>query len=266
MKASFRNSGLALALVLEIIALALTIGADKSKRIFAFNSVSQVLSRVYTVSFQVQNYFYLAKENRKLIEANRELLANKVNCHKLNDTIYSLIFANVVKNSINHANNLLIISAGSEQGVEPEDGVISASGNIVGMVISVEKNYSSVLSVLNNITSISVLHKKTNTMGELTWENIKSPRYMSLSGIPTYVNVAVGDTIITSGYSQIFPKGITVGTVYSIKKTRTSNTYDIKVLLAEDMSSLQYVFVVKNHDKKQIKAALEKANKILSLE
>ncbi len=266
MKQRVGNTGFALALILEILAIVLTVSADKSKRVFTLNTFSQVISRMYTISFNIRNYFYLGQENEKLISANKQLLTRSFNCQKLNDTIYDLVLANVVKNSVNRANNLLIISAGERQGVKPEDGVISASGNIVGTVISVGKNYSSVLSVLNKISSISVLHEKTNTMGVLSWEDVTTPRYMALSGIPIYIPVHVGDTIITSGYSQIFPKGVVVGTVASVKKTGRSNSYDIKVLLAEDFNRLNHVFVIKNGSKEEIKQIEKEANKILGLE
>ncbi len=255
--------GLALALVLELVALVLTVSANKSKRIFVVNSINQVVSKAYNYVFSLNNYFYLKTENKKLIKSNQEFLTKQFNCKRLRDTIYSLVYADVVKNSINRANNLLIISAGANQGIKPGDGVISDNGTIVGTVLAVGKNYSSVLSILNQMSSISVLHKKSKTLGELSWADVTSPIFMILDDIPTYIPVSVGDTIITSGYSLIWPKGLFVGTVYSVKKSKTAYRYKIKVRLASDMSRLQHVFVIKNRDKPEIEKVLAQAQKII---
>ena len=254
---------LALALVLELVALVFTISANKSKRIFVVNSVNQVVSKAYNYVFSLNNYFYLKTENKKLIKSNQQLLTKEFNCKKLNDTIYNLVYADVVKNSINRANNLLVISAGANQGIKPGDGVISDNGTIVGTVLAVGKNYSSVLSILNQMSSISVLHKKSQTLCELSWTDVATPIFMNLEGIPTYVPVKVGDTIITSGYSLIWPKGLFVGTVYSVRKSKTAYRYKIKVRLASDMSRLQHIFVIKNRDKTQIEQVLAQAQKII---
>ncbi len=254
-----------LAIFLEIIALILTIGANKDKKIFTLNSWNHIVSKAYTAIFKIQNYFYLKQENRQLIESNKKLLRKALNCRKLSDTIYNLIYADVIKNSVDNPNNLMVISAGANQGVQPGDAVVSVNGNAVGTVIAVSSNYSSVLSLLNKFTSLSVLHKKTNTLAELVWENISSPRFMNINNIPIYIPVHKGDTIVTSGYSQIFPKGLVVGTIYSFKRSKTSYAYEITVLLSEDFRRLQHVFVIKNRDKNEILNVIEKANKILSL-
>lgn len=256
---------LTLAIFLEILALVLTIGANKDKKIFTLNSLNHIVSQAYRAIFKVQNYLYLKHENQQLIESNKKLLQKALNCRKLNDTVYNLIFAEVIKNSVDNPNNLMVISAGSNQGVEAGDAVVSVNGNAVGTVIAVSQNYASVLSILNQFTSLSVLHKKTNTLAELVWEDISSPRFMIINNIPIYIPVHKGDTIITSGYSQIFPKGLVVGTVYSISKSKISYAYRIKVLLSEDFRRLQHVFVIKNKSKSEIVQVIEKANKILSL-
>lgn len=256
---------LTLAIFLEILALVLTIGANTDKKIFTLNTLNHIVSQAYTAVFKVQNYLYLKHENQQLIQSNKKLLQQALNCRKTNDTVFNLIYAEVVKNSVDKPNNLMVISAGANQGVEPGDAVVSVSGNAVGTVIAVSANYSSVLSLLNQFTSLSVLHKKTNTLAELVWEDISSPRFMYINNIPVYIPVNKGDTIVTSGYSQVFPEGLVVGTVYSVRKSKISYAYRIKVLLSEDFRRLQHVFVIKNKDKKEISRVIAEANKILSL-
>jgi rod shape-determining protein MreC len=257
------SQGIILFILLEILAIALTIASNKSKRIFVINGISKIFANAYSWSFSIQNYFSLKKENIKLLKSNQTFILQKLNCKKTSDTIYSLVLANVIKNSINHSNNLLIISAGKNQGIKPQDGVISAQGYAVGTVISCGKNYSAVLSLLNKTTAISVLHKPSNTFAILKWNGV-SPLFATVENIPTYIKLHIGDSIVTSGYSTIFPKGILVGTVASFSKNSHYNTYKIKVKLAEDFRRLQYVFVIKNKDKPQILSLIKKAETIIN--
>jgi rod shape-determining protein MreC len=56
----------------------------------------------------------------------------------------------------------------------------------------------------------------------------------------------VGDTVVTSGYSNIFPEGIMIGTIKQFDVESGTNFYNIKVELSTDFKTLKYVEVVKN--------------------
>ena len=67
-----------------------------------------------------------------------------------------------------------------------------------------------------------------------------------LEAIPKHVRVERGDTLITTGYSAIYPSGIVVGTVESATLEPGNNFYTITVLLNNDLANVQYVMIVKN--------------------
>ena len=69
---------------------------------------------------------------------------------------------------------------------------------------------------------------------------------MHLNGIPFHVELAVGDTVVTSSYSSAFPEDIMLGTVYSIDQPSGENYYTILVELAVDFRALSYVDVIDN--------------------
>src|SRR5205807_2071209 len=114
-------------------------------------------------------------------------------------------------NSVNDAANLIYLDRGRLQGVEKQMGVINANG-IVGQVVSVTDNYSVVMSVLHKDFKVSVKFKKNEFFGNMHWDGINSTT-ASLEDIPKHVPVKIGDTLVTSGFSQLFPRNIMAGTV-----------------------------------------------------
>ncbi len=157
--------------------------------------------------------------------------------------VYAYVPANVISNSINQRNNTLTIDRGSAQGVEPRMGVIGPQG-IVGIVRHVSKHYAAVLSVLHSDVSISAAIKHKGYFGSLVWGDT-NPCCMHLNAIPNHATVAPGDTVITSGFSGIFPAGIFIGTVKSAVPG-ADNFYKIEVTLAADLSKTGHVYVVQN--------------------
>ena len=248
---------------LEIIAITVTILADKRKSILMYNTISTVSNGLYTFSYTIKNYLYLKTENQNLLENNKKLLNKTLNCQQYNTNLtFDITYAHVLRNSLNRKNNLILLSAGEKQGVRENSGVISTNGNVIGFVIKTTNKFSTALSILNQITSLSVKHKPSNTIGVLSWNGINH-RNMDLDEIPGYVQVKIGDTIVTSGFSNIFPEGLIVGYIQSIAKNKHSNNYIIKVRLAEDLLKLNNVYIIHNNSKNELDSLLMEAKKVL---
>ena len=133
-------------------------------------------------------------------------------------------------------------------------GVFTPQG-VVGVVQRVSKNYAVVLPIINPEQVISAKIKGNNQLGSVKW-NGKTPLKAKLYEIPNHVNVVAGDSIVTSGFSAIFPEGIMIGVVD--KATNVENTMycDIDVALTVDFQSLSYVTV----------AAFTNKNELLNLQ
>jgi rod shape-determining protein MreC len=78
----------------------------------------------------------------------------------------------------------------------------------------------------------------------LNWDG-RNYMHAVLNEIPQHINVAIGDTIETTGYSAIFPEGMLVGKVSDLKKSG-SDFYKITIELFTDFRNLQYVDVIGN--------------------
>lgn len=76
---------------------------------------------------------------------------------------------------------------------------------------------------------------------------------MTLESIPRYAEVNVGDTIVTSGYSTIFPQGLDIGVIESIEPKKGTSNFDIEIILSADLTNLGTIYIINNKDKEEIK-------------
>jgi len=231
---------------------------------------NEIVGRVYSVSGEIISYFGLKKANEDLLIKNAELQDRLLNLEDhihslqsdtlktrafLNDSVlnanqYEFIIARVINNSISKLENYIWINKGSKDGITSEMGVISQQG-IVGIVRAVSTNYSVVQPVINPKTILSCKVKGSNTPGSLIWTG-EDYRYVNLEGFPRFEKFEKGDTIITSGYSGIFPEGIMVGYVEDSKGQSDDNFLILKVMLSTDFASLKDVLIINNNNRQEI--------------
>lgn len=204
---------------------------------------------------RVRQYFNLKETNEQLLNENLQLRSEITRLqaryvhltNMLGDTIvdpnYQYIPAKVINNSVNKQHNYFTLNVGFDSGIEREMGVITSKG-VVGVVIGVSKNYSKAISLLNTDLRVSARLKKSNHFGSLYWDG-KNYRKLILDDIPQHVNVSVGDTVVTSGFSSIFPPNVNLGIIESYH-SKGANFHTIKVKLFADIKQLYNVWAVKN--------------------
>jgi rod shape-determining protein MreC len=204
---------------------------------------------------QLENYLDLREKNENLVKENVELknfIAKNITTRQdtfsvQTDTIdeqqFKYIEARVINNSVNKQHNFITLNKGAANGIEPEMGVMSREG-LVGVVKGVSEHFSTVISLLNSELKISAKHKKSGYFGSLNWDG-RNYLYANLKEIPLHTKLNPGDTILTSGYSTIFPEGILIGYVDSWQQTGGSFN-NIKVRLSTDFKRISEVYVIKN--------------------
>lgn len=251
-------------LFLELIALTLifnNLDFHKSKFISSTNFIT---GGFYSQTSNISEYFRLKSENKLLAEDNerlRNLLEKNIQINSdidstIVDTLkyqqkYTFTNAKVINNSYSKDFNFLTINKGEKQGVEKEMAVINAKG-VIGIIDESSNGYARVQSILNRNSKINARLKNTNYFGSLSWDG-KHYNVVQLSDIPRQAPLKIGDTIETDGKSAIFPEGILIGTISEVNK---GNSVDNKVNISlfNDMSSLGYVYVIKNFEKNEIKS------------
>jgi len=176
----------------------------------------------------------------------------------VNDTIkrqqYTHTSAEVIENSVNRQKNFFTINKGRKQGISTNMAVTSSDG-VAGVIVGYSDNYSVAMSLLNLDFRLSVRIKSNGYFGSLSWDG-RDYRHAVLGEIPQHIYVTIGDTIETTGYSAIFPEGLTVGTISDFEK-RGGDFYKINVELFTDFKKLHFVDVIGNL-KKDEKVELEK--------
>jgi rod shape-determining protein MreC len=256
-------------LLLETISGALIVSNNSYQRSKFISASNGFTGNILSFYDYVENYFSLKKTNEQLVAENARLKSRLRSSYLKHDTItfavidsvydqrYRYLEAKVIGNSFQKRNNYLILSKGSKQGLYPEMGVITQNG-VLGIVNSVSENFSSVISILHSKSAIDAKLLKTGYTGTITW-NGKDYNEGQLENIPSHVEIHTGDTVVTSGYSSIFPEGIMIGTVKNAVKNDSKGFYDITVRFSANYNHVEYAYVIFNLLKDEEKTIKEGA-------
>lgn len=164
---------------------------------------------------------------------------------------YEVIPAKISNKTINLRNNRLTLSKGRLDGISEGMGVVSEKG-IVGIVQKVSDHFASVIPLINTRFQAGAKIKTRNYFGDLLWKPYDE-RYIQLRNIPKHYQVAVGDTVVTSGYSTIFPPDIEIGIIKDVNISGGSNYYDLQVRLHNNFGKMDHVYVIDYKYKKEKK-------------
>ena len=248
--------------LLQVVALMLIVQNNTYHRSFFINSSNIIAGNIYRMQSGITQYFSLRVINEQLMEENTRLrsqipgtyLTTDQNIFTFRDTLHQRQFryinARVINNSVRNRNNHMTLNKGRLHGIRPDMGVIGPNG-VIGIVKDVSGNFSSIMSLLHSEMQISAKIKKNNHLGTIIWEGFDHTKVTMLY-IPPHVELERGDTIITSGFSQIFPEGIAIGEIDDFEVRRGDNFYTIDIKLFTDFNKLEYVQVVQNIFREEI--------------
>ena len=262
--------------ILEVASFVLLFRFNNYQQSAYFTSANTVVGAVYEVSGGISSYFHLKSVNEDLLDRNmlleeqinnlekalkeRQLDSIAVNSiRKMPQKDYQLFKARVIKNSLNLADNYITLDKGSSSGIHSEMGVVDGHG-IVGLVYETSPSYSVVISVLNSKSNISCKIVGSDYFGYLKWEHGDS-RYAYLKDLPRHAEFNLGDTVVTSGFSTVFPEGIMVGTVDDMSDSHDGLSYLLKIKLATDFGKLSDVRVIARNGQQEQKELENKTTK-----
>lgn len=224
-------------------------------------SAGDIASSVFNTTNNVTSYFHLKDINEDLQHRNAslelEVISLRNQLRQFKDIAYAdsmtipkalsnydFIIAHVINNSISHPYNYITIEKGRLDSVKPEMGVVDQNG-VVGIVNVVGDHTARIISILNPNLRLSCKVKGSDYFGSLVWDG-KSPYHAVLEEMPRHVKFNLGDTIITSGYSAVFPEGIPVGIIKDHEKEHNDNFYSLRIELLTDFTKLSTVRVISN--------------------
>ncbi len=258
-----RYNGAIVFIVLEFVALLLVFQYNHYQKAMVVTGLQNFTGYYHSKILSVTEYLNLRKINENLAIENARInnilqqayKSDDIFFYKQDDTVhrqqYYMTTAKVINNSTNKQFNFLTLNKGSEQGIQPEMAVVATDG-VVGVVYDVSRNFATVVSLLNTNLKISARLEKNDYFGSLSWDGARY-RNATLHEIPYHVDISMGDSIVTSGYSAIFPEGLLIGTITDFQ-VKGGNFYEIKVRLSADFKSLTYVNVISNLSKQEQKS------------
>lgn len=246
-------------LILEVVSMVLLFQYNSYQGSAWFSSANAVTGKLYEWDANVETFFSLTKVNQELTQRNVYL---EQEVQKLSDSLvsvtkdssiyhrdqfallrnYRLIPAKVVANSVDKPGNLMTIDKGSADGIHKDMGVISGTG-VVGIVYLVAEHYAIVIPVLNTKSNISCMIQNRGYFGYLRWKGgVSDLAY--LEEVPRHAHFKLGDYVVTSGYSAVFPPGVRVGRILHVFNSADGLSYRVQLRLSTDFARLRDVCVI----------------------
>jgi rod shape-determining protein MreC len=264
-------------LFLQVLGLAVQVkrgGADTENtrliRIWTVGAITPFERSVVWVQRGIgniwHNYFYLRgvrAENRDLKEQIEHMRIEQV---RLNEDaaqarrlqtllafkeqfISKTVAAQVIGSSGSDLSRIIYIDKGGDAGLQRDMAVITADG-IVGKVMLVYPSVSQVLLINDQTSGVGAILEKSRLQGVLRGTangEVVLERVMSDEQVP------VGETVLTSGGDQIFPKGLPVGTVANVANGKDL-FLNIKIKGAANLDKLEEVLVLVEKQERQATA------------
>ena len=247
-------------IVLEVISGVLLFKYNRYQGSVWLSSANAVAGKVYEWESNALSYLTMKRTNEQLSLRNFYLERQVDQLRRLyaqatTDTTemerkdleflsqYQLIPAKVVDNSLNKLENLMTIDKGRVDGVEVDMGVACGNG-VVGVVYLVGDHYSVVIPVLNATSSrISCMIRGRGYFGYLHWYG-GDPSVAYVEDVPRHAKFKLGEWVVTSGFSSIFPSGVLVGKIEQAYNSSDGLSYKLKVQLSTDFSCVRDVVVI----------------------
>lgn len=234
---------------------------------------NQLIGGVHGVFAGVRHYFSLGRENRALLSqvaGLREKLAvyeEAATAERLDSYIadlgiskYRVQTASVVSNTVNRAQNLIVLDRGRDDGVAEEMAVLASDGSMAGYVVDCTDRYAVAMSVLNTSFRASGKLAGTDYFGSIYWDGLDQNTVV-MGELSKYADPQPGQEVVTTGFSQYFPADVVIGWVESSELNETRTAYTVQVRLAAEMSRLTDVILIENRDLQEIRD-LENSDKI----
>lgn len=250
-------------ILLEVLSFVLLFHYNSYQGSVWFSSANAVSGKVFEWNASVTQYFSLVDVNKTLTERNIYLERqveqlteqlekagrDSTEIERMQTSVLkdcNTIPAKVVSCSLNKLNNFITIDKGYADGVRKDMGVVCGTG-VVGIVYLVSEHYSVLIPVLSSVSNISCTIRSRGYFGYLHWKG-GPPEEAYIDDIPRHARFKLGDVIVTSGYSSVFPPGIVVGKIKHVYNSANGLSYRLKITLSTDFGRLRDVCVINDKE------------------
>ena len=156
------------------------------------------------------------------------------------EQFYNLVPCEVVGRNLDRFQTVLVIDKGSKDGLEPRMPVLSYQG-YVGQVLQVFEDSAWIKLVSSKNSPVSCIDKRSRVVGILEWRHHD---YFDLTSVSVVEDVRAGDTLLTSGFGGVVPKGFTVAVVTKVMPAADGLSLKVDARSRINFRSLEAVFVM----------------------
>lgn len=216
-------------------------------------------------------------ENRALHELNLELAAEVGRLRQAaaeNERLrgmlgfkqqsrFRVLAADVVGKTTTEARNTITLDVGAKDSIKIDMPIITDQG-LVGRVIAVSDHFALCQMVLNRDFRAAAGIVRNRVEGVIAWD---AGEYAKLINIPKSIIVQVGDIVVTSQSSNLYPPNVPIGTVVEVGDEPNSLFKRIAVKTAVEFQSIEHVFVVlsgANAERRELEQTYKKKADALS--
>ncbi len=235
-------------------------GAAARAAFFFIAPVQQIMHDILCFSDGIwRHYFHLVSvsfENDQLKRNLSELNQKNQACAEMeianarlrqyvelkDRTPLKLIAAEVIAKDPSPWYQTMIINKGQSNGVAVNCPVILSAG-VVGNVVAVSSQYAKVLLIIDRNAALDALIQRTRDRCIVEGTNQNT---LKLNYVLRQTDVVVGDTVISSGFDGIYPKGIPIGRVSKIIPETSGLFKEIEMEPFVDFSKIEEVMVILN--------------------
>lgn len=226
------------------------------------STIKDSLSFLFNFSKVKKENIELKAENDKLqnelVEYNSALIENQTLKDELNfknqRSEYSYIGCNVIGKSGGNFLDGFVIDKGQKDNIKKGMVVVTSKG-LVGQVTSTASNWSIIQSISNENIAVSGMVEATNEVNGIIkgYKDENNNLLAKLYYLPLDSNIKKGDVILTSGFGDLYPKGIRIGEVIDIEEDQGKVMKNAIIQPYVDFNTLQQVLVVVPKDIRDIK-------------
>ncbi|TCK98087.1 rod shape-determining protein MreC [Natranaerovirga hydrolytica] len=207
----------------------------------------------------VSNIRHLEEENETLQERvyqleqdNNNLQQDRFELDRLRELYdldekyadYPKVGARVIGKDPGNWYNNFLIDKGSNDGLKVNMNVIAGNG-LVGYISEVGPNYSKVVSIIDDVSSVSGMFLRTSDLGIVNGSRqLMDQGYLTVENINRDANIVNGDEVVTSHISDLYLQGILIGTIREIQEVPNSLTKSALLEPAVNFNHLQEVLVI----------------------
>lgn len=137
--------------------------------------------------------------------------------YKQASTQFDMVAARVIGRESATWSSMVTINKGLMDGIDKNMAVLTEKG-LVGRVVEADPNSSKVQLILDPRSSVGTLVQRAESrVTGIVVGDLDNPTMPDMVNIPKTADVVEGDIIVTSGFGGVFPKGLPVGIVTTLK-------------------------------------------------